>query len=361
MAFTLPTLSELTARCRALFGLAEPANTMRVTPNVHEIVARVLALLSFELSQRLAFLARQMFASTADAGPWLDRHGFELGLSRRAASKALGFATGTATTGTVFPAGLFFVRTDGTRFETVASAVAVASSVTFQLRAVDAGVDGNTGSGVSLSPESPIGISGLSGAITVGSAGLGGGAAAETDDEFRARVLSRKRNPPQGGSRADWERWALEVTGVTKAFVDTFANDQREVWVAFLFAGRVNGIPNSGDVAVVQAYLDDPNRRPVTARVTAVAPTTQAIDITVRIEPDTTDNRARVTAELQAMFTDRAGCATPNASVTFYRSWVAEAISRAVGENNHTLSAPSADTVISTSGRIPVLGTITWI
>lgn len=359
MAYQMPTLTELLARCRALFGLAEPADTIRLKPNVHDQVAKVLALLSFELNQRIAYLFDQIFASRADE-IWLVRHGFELGITRRAAAKALGQATGPATTGTVFPAGLVFVRADGARFETTSSAIAIGGQVAFEIRAIEPGIEGNTAAGQQLNPEDVLGIVGFQGPLTVAPGGLGGGAEIEKLEEYRSRILGRKRNPPHGGSKADWQRWALEVPGVTAAFVDTFANDSREVWVAFLFAGRVNGIPTSGDVAVVQAYLESDDRRPVTARVSAVAPTTQAVNMTIRIEPDTTDIRARVTTEIAAMFADRSRPAMPNSNFVLYRSWIAEAISRATGEDNHTLTVPSADIVVSTPGALPIPGTITW-
>lgn len=360
MAYTVPKLSELVSRARAIFGLAEPADTLRVAPNVHDVVSKVLGLLSFEINQRIAWLLRQIFASSADE-VWLRRHGYEIGVTQRAASKALGFASGTATNGTVFPSGLVFVRADGVRYATTSSAIATNGQVRFEIRAVDAGAAGYLAAGSSLVPESSIGISGFTGPLYVESGSLGGAADAEKVEDFRARILDRKRNPPHGGSKADWRRWALEVPGVTAAYVDTFAGDDREIWVAFLFEGRTNGIPNAGDVAVLQAYLEDPERRPVTARVTAVAPTTQALNLTLRIEPDSAELRARVILELNAMLADRVRPATPNANLVLYRAWIDEAISLAVGEDNHTLTAPAADIVITTPGAIPVLGSITWV
>ena len=359
MAYQTTTLAQWLSRARALFGISETADTIRLKPNVHAVVSKVLSLLAFELSQRTSWLLDQVFASRAEE-TWLIRHGFELGIVRLEAAKAIGFGTGPATTGTVFPAGLIFVRDDGARFETTSSAVAVGGQVSFQVRAVEAGTAGDTNAGAVFQPEDVIGIPGFDGPLTISAGGLGGGAEKEGIEAFRNRVLDRKRNPPHGGSKADWRRWAKEVPGVTDAFVDTFAGDSREVWVAFLFAGRVNGIPTSGDVAVVQAYLDDPDRRPVTARVSAVAPTTSAIAMTIRIEPDTADLRARAKAEIEAAFLDHAKPATPNADSVFYRSWISEAISRAVGEDNHTLSVPAADTVVTTPGAIPIPGAITW-
>jgi phage-related baseplate assembly protein len=137
-------------------------------------------------------------------------------------------------------------------------------------------------------------------------------------------------------------------------------NSTRRVWIAFTFAGRANGIPTSGDVDAVVAAVDNINVRPVTAQVTVVAPTAVPIDITATgVEPLTVATEAAIRAELAAMFQDRLGVATPNRNYVLSRSWISEAIARAVGEDRHVLTVPSADVVLSTAGQMPVLGTVT--
>lgn len=49
--------------------------------------------------------------------------------------------------------------------------------------------------------------------ITNESAGTGG-VEREDDEQLRARVLFQKRNPEQGGTKTDYERWSLTVAGV---------------------------------------------------------------------------------------------------------------------------------------------------
>ena len=49
--------------------------------------------------------------------------------------------------------------------------------------------------------------------------GLAAGSDAETDESLRARVLRRIQKPPQGGAGYDYVAWALEVPGVTRAWV----------------------------------------------------------------------------------------------------------------------------------------------
>ena len=150
------------------------------------------------------------------------------------------------------------------------------------------------------------------------------------------------------------------MPGVARVFVDSFSNTNRRVWLAITFADRVNGIPTGADVAAVQAHLDDPMLRPVTARVSVVAPVSQPVAVTATgVEPLTAGVSAAIRAELAALFAERMQPATPNRAFALPRAWVSEAISRATGEDRHTLTAPAADLLFTTPGHLPVLGTVT--
>ncbi len=195
---------------------------------------------------------------------------------------------------------------------------------------------------------------------TVDAAGLTGGTDPEDVETFRARVLYRKRNPPQGGSAPDYEIWAGEaLSTVEDVYVDSFLNDTRAVWVCFTVSDQPNGIPSAGEVAAVQAYIDDPVRRPITARVYATAPTPvqQAVGIK-DLSPDTPDIRAAIDAELAAFFVDDVQPATPSTPFTLYVEAVSAAVARAAGVGTFTLLVPAADQAFSTGGQMPVLGTI---
>lgn len=327
-------------------------------PNSHAVTAKVLALLARTIDLRLVALYRQIFASTADA-VWLRRHAFEYGIRELSGGRAAGTIAVTAQGSGTFPAGLAFQREDGALFLTIAAAAAVPGPVTLMVQADAAGLAGNTDAGavLSLLSTSPVAIAGGTGTVV---AGLGGGTASEGTEALRGRVLQRKRNPPQGGSATDWQRWAMEVAGVSRVFVDSFSNTDRRVWLAVTFADRINGIPNAGDVAAVQAHLDDPNLRPVTARVTVVAPTAMPVTIAVTgVEPLTTQVEAAIAAELAALFTERMEVARPNRPFVLPRAWISEAISRATGEERHTLTLPATDLTFSTPGQLPVPGTVT--
>ena len=49
--------------------------------------------------------------------------------------------------------------------------------------------------------------------------GIAGGADEQSDLLLLQRVLARLRQPPHGGADFDYIRWALEVPGVTRAWV----------------------------------------------------------------------------------------------------------------------------------------------
>jgi uncharacterized phage protein gp47/JayE len=361
VAYDMPSLDALSQRARRLFAEAIPGAVVDVWPNTFAVIAKVLAAIGFEVHLRLAWLSRQLFASTAD-DVWLERHGFELGLTRIPAKRATGRGAVAATAGIVIPAGMAFRRSDGVLFRTRTSAIAAGALTTVNLEAVDPGALGNSVAEEVLRLVDVGLVEGLGEEMTIAASGLGGGADIEPIETFRERILARKRNPPQGGSATDWIAWTREAdAAITRVFVSTFVNDTRAVWVAFLRSDRANGIPNDADVAAVQAYISDPIRRPVTARVTAAAPIPQPVNIVISgLAPDSTTVRAAIGEELAAMFAERTAPTLPGMPFVLSRSWIAEAVSRAVGEVRHVLAAPAGDLIFSTPGHMPVPGSISF-
>lgn len=68
-----------------------------------------------------------------------------------------------------------------------------------------------------------------------------GGADIETEEDFRSRGLLAWQNPPQGGSDADYKKWALEVSGVTRAWVKRRLNGAGTVGVYIMCDRNDNG------------------------------------------------------------------------------------------------------------------------
>jgi uncharacterized phage protein gp47/JayE len=92
----------------------------------------------------------------------------------------------------------------------------------------------------------------------------------------------------------------------------------------------------------------------------AAAPIARAIDITINgLSLDTDDVRAAIAASIDAMFLARCRPGLTGDTFTVSRSWIAEAISTATGEERHVLAAPVGDIVL-TGGQWPVRGVMSY-
>jgi uncharacterized phage protein gp47/JayE len=176
----------------------------------------------------------------------------------------------------------------------------------------------------------------------------------ETIDALRGRLLARLAQPPHGGAAFDYVAWALQVQGVTRAWCYPQEAGAGTVTVRFVRDNDPAGmIPNSGEVAAVQAYLA--GLRPVTATLTVLAPVADPVPLTIHIVPDTPANRTAVLAELSDLFLQDAA-----PGVVIRHSRLAMAIGTAEGVQDSVLTVPSGDSVHAV-GYIAVLGTVTWV
>lgn len=344
--FARPTLPTLVEQIRAdLLARLSQDDVLRRSDL--EVQARVQAAALHAVYGFVSHLARQILPDTADSD-WLDRHASWWGIARKAASVASGTVTATATSGVTIPAGTVLQRAGVGDYATTAEVTAADGTATLPVEAATAGAAGNLSAGALLTLVSP--IAGVQSTAVV--VEIAGGAEVESDDDLRARVRDRIRLPPHGGAEHDYEAWALEVAGVTRAWVYPSLAGIGTVGVCFVADGREDIVPTPAEVEAVQAYIDA--RRPVTADVTVFAPVADALDLSIELDPDSTATRAAVAAELADFLTREA---EPGA--TIHLSRLREAISIATGEYRHDLVSPAAD-VVSDAGHIAILGTITW-
>jgi uncharacterized phage protein gp47/JayE len=345
--FARPTLSELIEEVRTdlLARLTQDEVLRRADL---EVQARVQAAALHSVYGYISYLARQILPDTADSD-WLDRHASWWGVTRKAASKATGTVTATTTAGVTIPAGTVLQRAGLGDYVTTAEVTAAGATATLAVEAATAGAAGNLSVGARLALVSP--IAGVQSTVVV--VEISGGADVEADDELRGRIRERIRQPPHGGAAHDYETWALEVAGVTRAWVYPSHLGLGTVGVTFVADGREDIIPTAGEVDAVQAYIDE--RRPVTADVTVFAPIAEPLDLSIRLNPDSATSRAAVEAELLDFLGREA-----EPGGTLYLSRLREAISLAAGEFRHDLVAPVAD-VTADPGHIAVLGSITWV
>ena len=354
MPFNRPDLKTLIDRVLADIESQLPGVDARLRRTVVNALGKTLAGAVHGLYGYLAYLSAQILPDTADA-EHLARWASVWGISRKAASAAEGTITFTGADDTTIPAGTLLQRSDGAEYAVAADATIVAGQATAEVAAVIAGAAGNV-SGGSLTLINP--IAGVTAQATIGAQGLAGGADAESDDSLRERLLGRIQAPPHGGATFDYERWATEVPGVTRAWCFPLNRGDGTVDV-YIVCDDQEGtiIPSVETVAAVQAYIDA--RRPVTADFLAVAPTAHQLNLTIAVAPATAAVRAAVEAELRDLLLREAEPGDGLNGGTILLSHLREAISLAAGETDHTLIAPVAN-VVPAAGHIVTLGAITW-
>lgn len=366
MAFQTPSLSDIWTGIKNAMRTYLPGTDAWVEPNNLSVVGRAFSLAVGSVYERISYLYRQLFASTADGFHLEYRHAFEYGISRKAAAPGQGFISFTQTgTAVTIPAGYTVTAPNGVAYSFLTSAVPDATTkiATVEVRATTNGATTNQLPSTPLTIAPDVAYPTLPTIATVGANGIGGGADIEGDEDLRGRVLFRKRNPPHGGARSDYVTWALEVPGVTRVFVSPFRTVDgiyaSALTIYPLFDDtRANGIPTTSDCATVAAYIDP--LRPVTSRLYVLPPTAVVVNVSITgLQKDTVYIREAIKSNLAAMFLDQVPVVTAENGFTLPVAWIDAAIARTDGYVRHTLTAPAADMTFA-AGSLPVLGTVSF-
>lgn len=226
------------------------------------------------LYQHQSWIVRQIFPDTADR-EYLELHARVRGLSRKPAVAAQGVLQVTGTPGAALPAGLTARLGEQSYVTTRAAAIDAAGKASVAIAAASAGTVGNVG--IDTTVELTAAPSGISTQAVLHD--MTGGVDEESDSELLARLLELIRRPPAGGNKYDYRRWAMEVAGVSAAYVYPLRRGLGTVDVVITAGGA---LPSDATLAAVQAHIDD--LRPVTARNSLVlAPTPKTIDIDIRV------------------------------------------------------------------------------
>ena len=210
---------------------------------------------------------------------------------------------------------------------------------------------GNADAGLALTAVQP--VQGISNPFTVLAPGLSGGVARESLESLRSRVIRSYRIIPHGGSADDYETWAMECPGITRAWCRRNYLGPGTVGLFVMRDDDLQPIPNAEQLAQVQAYIEP--LRPVTAEVHVLAPVMQPVIYKVRLTPDTSAVRAAVEDQLRDLHSREAGLGQ-----TLLLSHIREAISSATGEHDHRLQAPQAD-VPASNNQLLVFGGCEWL
>lgn len=409
MAFERPTLAELVTRVQADFVSRLDLTGAILRKSSLYVLARVLAGAAHMLHGHLDFLGRQLFPDLSE-GEYLERQAAVFGITKTAADYASAVIILHGTDTTLVPAGTVFTRSDGAEYVSEADAtigtltawtsttgygvgevirnagkiyvcvtagtsagsggptgtdpaadivdgtcewryVATGTAATIaDVTATEAGADGTLVAGDVLNFESP--VAGADSTVYV-SESVEDGVDEETTEALRTRFLEFMSEPSHGGTNADYIGWAKLVGGVTRVWVEPEGLGPGTVVVRFVRDLDASIIPDAGEVAAVQAILDE--YAPAHAAPTAVAPTALARAFTIAVVPDTAAVKAAVEAELTDLL-EREG--EPGGTILL--SAIRTAIGNAEGVTDYTMTVPAAD-VTHTANQIPTMGTVTWV
>lgn len=349
--FTRPTLPQLitTIRNDILTRLAADSTLAALRRTDAEVYGRVQAAAVHTVYGYIDYLARNLLPDLADED-WLTRHANMKRCPRKEPTFAAGFARwDVSTDGIPIPAGVIIQRDDLTSFTTTAKATSAGGVLRVPVICNTAGNAGNTDDGLAMRLVSP--VTGLTSAGVADS--IQGGADVEDLEVWRARVIERWYWTPQGGADGDYEVWAKEVAGITRAWTYRHWSGRGTVGVMVANSDLINPIPDTATVSAVKAYIE-PLAPVAGADIYVFAPTPHVVDFQIRLNPDTTEVRYAVEAEIRSMML-RDG--VPEGVLKLSR--IGEAISIATGEYSHTLVSPAADITIG-KGELGVVGAISW-
>jgi len=316
-----------------------------------QVLARTLGGAAYGLYGYLNWIAEQILPDKADESTLERIAALRLNQPRKAAQAASGSISFTAVAGAVLDVDTLLQSSDGRSYKVTAARTTSNGLNTTTIAALDAGMLGNAEAGLSLIPVQPIqGIAGNS--FTVLAPGLSGGISRESLESLRSRVIRSYRIIPHGGSASDYETWALEVPGVTRAWCR--GNDPG-LGIVSLFVMRDDDpqpVPGTEQLAQIKTHIEP--LRPVTAEVWVRAPVQQPVIYHLRLVPDTSAVRAAVEAQLRDLHNREAGLGD-----SLLVSHIREAISSASGETDHVLTAPVAD-VVAASDQLLTFGGCVW-
>ncbi|MCU0119531.1 baseplate J/gp47 family protein [Pseudomonas sp. B2M1-30] len=316
-----------------------------------QVLARTLGGAAYGLYGYLDWIAEQILPDTADESTLERIAALRLNQPRKPAQVATGSVSYSATAGAVLDVDTLLQSNDGRTYKVTAARTSVNGVNSTSIAALEAGSLGNADAGLTLTPVQPItGIVGNS--FVVLAPGLSGGVARESLESLRSRVIRSYRVIPHGGSASDYETWALEVPGVTRAWCRGGFLGPGTVGVYIMRDDDPQPVPNADQLAEVQAYIDP--LRPVTAEVHVQAPVQVPVVYQLKLTPDTTAVRAAVEAQLRDLHNREA-----DLGEKLLISHIREAISSTSGESDHVLTAPVAD-VSAAANQLLTFGGCVW-
>ena len=205
-------------------------------------------------------------------------------------------------------------------------------------------------------------ISGLNANAYVQFSGVSGGTVDESFEEWQKNVVDRYQNPITYFNENNIKTTAKSVSGVTKVWVYPITPSVGQVTVYFIRGNDDDIIPDVNEVEKVATKIkalrtvkDDPDD------VFVYAPTPVTVNFTFSsISPNTPTMKDAIRNAIKQLFEDNVDLGV-NLTSRDYNNAIGNSFDLETGTKlqSYTLTNPTGDITIA-SGRLPVLGTITF-
>ena len=287
----------------------------------------------------------------------------------------------TGTSGARLPAGTVLNRSDGYQYVTDSELIIGAGKKgTTTITAIlpdltddstGGGSNGNADAGTILTLDAN--VSGVDNSLTLVDPATGG-ADIEGVEDFRQRGLLAYQNPPQGGSDADYKKWALAVSGVTRAWIKRRGMGGGSVVIYIMCDGNdttnngfptgTDGVSSLEDWGVIKATGDQGRvadyiypLQADTAIIYVCSPIKKIVDLTISGIPDASSETIQaITDAINLLFFDNGN---PDGSGKIYLSDVNGVLSQVEGSTGYVLESPTQNIVLDT-GELPLLGEVNF-
>ncbi|MFZ7107917.1 baseplate J/gp47 family protein [Avibacterium avium] len=354
MPYQSPTLSQLIQQGEQQFLSRFPDMKRH---SVISVLNRVNAALSAGEHKHLDWLAKQIIPTTADEDYLLEYCVYK-GIYRKAASAATGIIRIEAVNAAEIPEGttwrdnrtnLTFVATQTYQIEAGTAEIAV--------QCEEVGAIGNVAANTPVSLTNAVLNVKPTAMITL----MSGGTDIEPLSSLLSRLIQRVQYPPAGGAAHDYVRWALEVSGVTRAWCFPRYYGGGTVGVAIVLDEQADILPTPQDCERVKSYISGHKNSvtglwegmPANVELFVFAPKVKRLDLTIRLIPNTEAVKSAVKLALISLFKS-----LPPGGL-LYLSHLRACISNVVTEMDNSVVSVQSDIQLAPD-EILVLGDIQW-
>jgi uncharacterized phage protein gp47/JayE len=355
MPFKRDSLGTLLDRVYAKYtSLYRPLDRMP-RYNLLKVFSAVDAGMYHELLGDLDFLSQQLFPDTA-TGAYLREH-WSSRVTPLYATAAAGEAALSGLPGKAVPAGLVFKSVAGEMYFTEgATQLDAGGMASVRVKAQDTGLKTNLMAGEELAVISSI-PAGVNSKAVVSEGGITGGADAETDEEYLARVLMRLRNPARYGKKDDFASWAVDASPeVSAAWEYKNFGVFGALLIQVINGNQTDGVSPVANLEEVKNYINE-NAPPVLFDVRTPEIISLNPAVTLPLAEDTWNNRKLAEERLEA-YLQLIACPGARVTAGALRSAVIDGVD--ITDAVVMLNGNAAGIVETNILQYPYIGEVAW-